>query len=522
MISKFRTILIEDNPTDAKLIQHMLKASQVNEPFKDLFEIKWFDCLSEGLEYIKNSQVDIILLDLSLPDSEGLHTFQQAQREATAIPIIVLTGLDDEKVAIDAVHAGAQDYLIKSEVDRNLLFRSMRYAIERKRVEEEKEKMIHLLLETQKMEAVGNLAGGIAHDFNNLMTTIQGFTDVLMMKVKESDPFYNSLKQIRIASSNAAVLTNQMLLFSRRHPVKFIILNLNKLIDDLMKMLNRVLGEDITIKTDLQSDLYLISADQSTLEQLIINLAVYAKDGMPKGGRIIIKSQNLLINDPETVLHPDAEPGKFICLSMIDNGLGIDQETLAHIFEPFYHIERVGHSTGLSMAAVYGIVKQHRGWIDVVSELDRGTTFKIVLPAVNKNDDLKAKEEIKSTDSKPKGKRILVIEDSEGVREFLVLALSENGFKVQAVSNGREALNVFERENMKFEYVLSDVVLPDMSGIELIEKLLIQKPVLKVLLCSGYTDNKLQWPIIQEKGYSFLDKPFTYQELLQAVKKAFD
>ena len=511
-------LLIEDNPGDARLIQEMLKnpnrsANKTIDIQLDIVETLW-----DGLKKLDNKHYDVILLDLTLPDSQGLDTFETIQVKANQIPVIVLSGLDDKTVAIQAVHDGAQDYLVKGHVDEDLLMRAIGYAIERKQVEEEKNKIQTQLFQTQKMEAIGVLAGGVAHDFNNLMTTIQGFTDVILMKTDDSDPSFRALQQIRSSASSAADLTRQMLLFSRSQPMEFSLINLNKIIENLLKMLHRLIGEDITIGTSLDPDLQMIQADLGTIEQTLMNIVINAKEAMPEGGQITIKTKNIVLEKNSLRSMPEAKAGRFIKLTVNDTGIGMSQEMLQHIFEPFYTSKGQAKRTGLGLSVVYGIVKQHEGWINVSSRPGKGTTFDIYFPVQPIEKSKTEKTSPSLAELQGKNKRILLVEDSEGVREFAAMVLSENGYYVYSATTVKEALDVFKKEKGEFDLVISDVVLPDKSGLKLAEELNTRNPELPILLSSGYTDQKLQWPIIREKGFRFLQKPYAVIDLLKAVK----
>jgi two-component system cell cycle sensor histidine kinase/response regulator CckA len=511
-------LLIEDNPRDARLIQEMLKNPNKSANKTIDIQLDIAGNLLDGLKKLDNNHYDVILLDLTLPDSQGLDTFETIHVNANQIPVIVLSGLDDKTVAIQAVHDGAQDYLVKGHVDEDLLIRAIGYAIERKRVEEEKNKIQTQLFQAQKLEAIGVLAGGIAHDFNNLMTTIQGFTDVILMKTDDSDPSFHALQQIRSSASSAADLTRQMLLFSRSQPMEFSSINLNKIIENLLKMLHRLIGEDITIGTSLDPDLQMIQADLGTIEQTLMNIVINAKEAMPEGGQITIKTKNIVLDKNSLRSMPEARAGRFIKLTVNDTGIGMSQEMLQHIFEPFYTTKGQANRTGLGLSVVYGIVKQHEGWINVFSSPGKGTTFDIYFPVlpIGKSETEKTSPSLDQLQGK--NKRILLVEDSEGVREFAAMVLSENGYSVYSATTVEEALDVFKKENGEFDLVISDVVLPDKSGLKLAEELNTKNPGLPILLSSGYTDQKLQWPIIREKGFRFLQKPYAFIDLLKAVK----
>ena len=378
------------------------------------------------------------------------------------------------------------------------------------------------LLQAQKMEAIGTLAGGVAHDFNNLLTAILGYTDFAMMKIDEANPLYRYLKQIHLASIRAAGLTRQLLLFSRKQPMERTLVKINKIIDNLLKMLNRLIGEDIAISTYLEPDLWIVHADEGNIEQVIMNLVVNARDAMPKGGNLTIKTENVSLNKKPCNVIAEAQYDKFICLSIEDTGAGMDKETVQHIFEPFFSTKEVGKGTGLGLSVVYGIIKQHDGWINVYSEPGQGSTFKVYLPAFSVKLENEAKDMISLQKLQGNGERILLVEDEEGVRELVTRALRENGYIVFKSKNSKDALDVFEREKRNFHMALCDVVLPDQSGLQLADQLLSRKPELRILLSSGYTDEKSQWSVIFKKGFRFIQKPYTIPNLLHAIKEILE
>ena len=370
MSSKIKLLLIEDNPADIRLIQEMLLEINDTDIDGNTFDTSTAETLSSGLEQSIKSEFDVIILDLSLPDSHGIDTFNKIHLQLLQKPIIILSGLDDTKLAIEAVHNGAQDYLVKGHVDSHLLVRAIRYAIARNKTEIEKNHIQTQLFQAHKMEAIGILAGGVAHDFNNLMTAIQGFSDVMIMKTDETNPSYRALKQIRNAASSAADLTRQMLFFSRKQHMEYVTLNINKVIENMLKILHRLTGEDIGISVVTDSNISMMKADRGTLEQVIMNLVFNAKDAMPEGGRITIKTGNQKLTENQ--------------LSVADTGIGMDEKTLQRIFEPFYSTKGPNKGTGLGLSVVYGIIKEHQGWIYAESNPDKGTIFHLYFPTQRK------------------------------------------------------------------------------------------------------------------------------------------
>ena len=391
---------------------------------------------------------------------------------------------------------------------------------DRNRAEEEKEKIQAQLLQAQKMEAIGLLAGGVAHDFNNRLTTIQGYASLAIRKVHEAGPLLRDLNQITLSAERAANLTRQLLLFSRRQPPPVLTpLNLNRTVDNLIKMLHRLIGEDVAISINLTPDLWPVMMDEGNIEQVIMNLALNGRDAMPKGGQLTIETDNIILDEKSAKSIPESQPGQFVRLSVTDTGCGMSREIVSQIFEPFFTTKDAGKGTGLGLPVVYGIIKQHKGWINVYSEPGQGSEFRIYLPAFIGNSGYKPKPVTPQPEAQGKGERILLVEDDEGVREFTREALSENGYTVFEASNAQDALTVFEQERGNFHMLLSDVVLPDQSGPELAAKLLSRKSELAILLTSGYTEQRTQCPAIGGEMCQFLQKPYALADMLQTVRK---
>lgn len=264
---------------------------------------------------------------------------------------------------------------------------------EHKKAEKEKERIQAQLFQAQKMEVVGTLAGGIAHDFKTMLTIIQGYSDLSMKRVDEADPVHRFLKQIHKTTERGVSLSRQLLLFSRKQPMEFAPLNINRRVNDLLKMLSNLIVEDITINTDLESDLWTVQADKGNIEQVIMNLTLNARDAMPNGGKLTIKTENVTLNEEQCKVLPEARSGQFVCLSVADTGVGMDKETIQRVFEPFFSTKKAGKGIGLGLSTVYGIIKQHKGWINVDSEPGKGSIFKLYLPAyfTNLEDETKGK-----------------------------------------------------------------------------------------------------------------------------------
>jgi len=395
---------------------------------------------------------------------------------------------------------------------------------DRKESEREKNKLHKQLLQAQKLESIGTLAGGVAHDFNNILTVIMGLTQIVMNQTKKSNRNYNHLKNIYESGERAAKLTNQLLLFSRKQEMEFRPLNINKTISRLDKMLNRLIGENITIRNELAQNLWKINADETQIEQVITNLAVNARDAMPRGGRLRIGTQNMIIDKNKAHTIPDLEPGEYVQISVEDTGKGIEKEILNKIFDPFFTTKGKSEGTGMGLSVVHGIIKEHNGQINVYSEPGEGTIFKIYLPAVQKQGTAIKKN---ATSEKidqfiGQGETILIVEDEKQVLTFLENMLDKYKYDYYSANNGEEALELFKDKKNQIDLLISDVVMTGIDGIALADQLKKQKPELKIILSSGYSNKKVLPGEIRKKGYQFIQKPYDSMELLKKVRKTLE
>jgi two-component system cell cycle sensor histidine kinase/response regulator CckA len=385
---------------------------------------------------------------------------------------------------------------------------------ERKQLEEQ-------LRQAQKMEAIGQLAGGVAHDFNNLLTVITGYSDLATRKLQREDPLRRNIEEIKKAGDRAASLTRQLLAFSRKQVLQPKVLDLNAVISELEKMLRRLIGEDVELRTALESGLGSIKADPGQIEQVIMNLAVNARDAMPAGGKLLIETENVSLSEEYAGQHIAVTPGSYVMLAVSDTGTGMDEKTKARIFEPFFTTKELGKGTGLGLSTVYGIVKQSGGSLWVYSEVGRGTTFKVYLPRVDEN----AQEYRQATDTGEvlQGtETILLAEDEEIVRTLAREILESYGYQVLEAANGGAALLICERHTGAIDLLITDVIMPEMSGRELSERLSQLRPAMKVLYMSGYTDDAIIHQGVLDTGANFIQKPFSPDALAQKVREVLD
>ncbi|MCK4513329.1 response regulator, partial [bacterium] len=393
---------------------------------------------------------------------------------------------------------------------------------DRIRVEQELLDKEEELRQSQKMDAIGRLAGGIAHDFNNLLTAISGYTQLILHRLEPDDPNRAFLKQVEEAAERAAALTHQLLAFSRKQPVQLQVFQLNDRVSSMHGMLKHVIGEDIVLVTELEEELQIINADPSLLEQVMLNLVVNARDAMSPGGVVTIETRNVVIDQEMASTSPNAREGEFVCLSVRDTGAGMNKATLDHIFEPFFTTKEKGRGTGLGLSVVYGNVKQHKGWIEVDSEPGEGAVFRVYLPIAECESETQEEHAPIKQDLSGHSERILIVEDEDVVRDFACKVLRDRGYNVFDVGSAEEGLELYKQESGKFDAVFSDVVLPGKSGVQLVEELLSLDPELRILLSSGYTDEKSQWTTINDKGLRFLQKPYSLVDLLGTIREVLD
>jgi PAS domain S-box-containing protein len=382
---------------------------------------------------------------------------------------------------------------------------------ERKQLEEE----FH---QAQKMEVAGRLAGGVAHDFNNLLTIINGYSELAVDALEAAHPAEKLIREVINAGERAAVLTRRLLSFSRRQVNSPRVVDLNDLVTSMEGMLRRLIGEDIELVIARGDGLGTVNADTTQIEQIIMNLVINSRDAMPKGGKIIIECSNTELDEHYAKAHVAVKPGAYVMLAVSDTGSGMDAETQAHIFEPFFTTKERGKGTGLGLSMVYGGVKQNWGYIWVYSELNKGTTFKIYLPRIT-DVAMPAGQVVQSRIKQAKGSgTVLLVEDEDGVRSFVYNVLRSGGYRVLVAGLPEKALEICRQSEEPIHVLLTDVVMPQMNGRELVEKVLSQRPDMRVIYMSGYTDIAISHHEILQAGIPFLEKPFSADALIRTVR----
>jgi PAS domain S-box-containing protein len=385
----------------------------------------------------------------------------------------------------------------------------------------EKKKLEQQLRKAQKMEAIGQLAGGIAHDFNNHLSVIIGFSEVLLDRPNVDDKMRGQCEEIKKAGERAASLTRQLLAFSRQQVLTPKVLDLNHVVLETEKMLTRLIGEHIQLSTNLDSSLGSVKADSGQIEQIIINLAVNARDAMPEGGKLVVETANADLDEDFVLLHQPCVAGRYVLLTVSDTGSGMDEQTIAHMFEPFFTTKEVGKGTGLGLSTVYGVVKQSGGYVWVDSEIGRGSTFKIYLPRI---DEIvlqrpsigSARELFRGTET------VLLVEDEDSVRKLTRTFLGESGYSVIEANSGAQALELAAEYSKPIHILLTDVVMPGMNGRALAQKMFALRPEMKILYVSGYAGGFESHSQILQDGAVMVAKPFARKTLLGKVREVLD
>ena len=627
---QIHVLLVEDNASDAKFLQDILLG--VVSP---IFTFSHVERLNLALQHLAWEEIDVVLLNLTLQDAQGLDTFIQVHTVAPDTPILILTSIDDEGLAINAMQNGAQDYLVKGKLETDLLLRSIRYAIERKKAEVERQlvqrntqiqsQLVQRILDTvnegiltlnakkeivlanpvaqeylailsevgegdeltelgglpleellqetdiafpheiildgdqkrifelhvsssplgqaeegytllirettaarqiqvqsqeqERQAAVGQLASGIAHDFNNIVGSIILYSEMLMNDTSLVGKDRERLATILHQAQRAAGLTRQILDFSRTGLIEPHLVNLARFMEHVAKLLTRTLPENIRLSLLQKDEKHIVNVDPVRMQQVLMNLAVNARDAMPDGGQLLIELENIHVSEGDNPPVPEMEAGDWVRLSVADTGVGIDEEIRPHIFEPFYTTKEPGEGSGLGLAQVYGIVKQHDGHIAVESEVGKGTVIRIFLPS--HHGDAEAPLVYDQPDNMNTNKdTLLVVEDDFNTRTAVSEALQSYNFIVLSAVDGQEALNIIKKHDGKIDLVLSDLVMPGMSGISLYHELKQNHPDIDMMMMTGYPMSDKTREILDEGGVTWLAKPIHSRSLVRAVQKA--
>jgi len=377
------------------------------------------------------------------------------------------------------------------------------------------------LQESQKMDALGRLAAGIAHDFNNLVTAIIGYSDLLLSAMEEQDPMRREIEVIKSAGERAALLTGHLQTFSRKQVMQPRVFELSELVSGMREMLKRVIGEDIELVTHVAADTGRVKADPAQMEQVIMNLAINAREAMPEGGRLGIETKNVNLDAKYAEEHPGLEPGSYVMLAVRDTGVGMDDETLSRIFEPFFTTKKKGEGLGMGLSTVYGIVKQSGGSMNVFTELGGGSAFTIYLPRVEEPAEVSGLE-VAPAESTYGSETVMVVEDDEAVRDIVCQILRSGGYSVLEAHSSEEAQKISEKHEAPIHLLVCDIILPDIDGPALVKRLAPMRPDMRVLFISGYADEAIVRHGVLEPGLAFLPKPFTAEVLVRKVREVLE
>jgi two-component system cell cycle sensor histidine kinase/response regulator CckA len=509
-------LVVDDDEEDALLTRDLL-----DEIEGTLYAPRWVDSYGAALASVEGTPYDVCLVDYRLGAEDGIGLVRELIAGGFDTPIVVLTGLGDRAVDLEATRAGAADYLVKGEVTPALLERTIRYAMRHHADMQALRESEEGLRQGQRMEAVGRFAGGVAHDFNNMMSAVVGFSALVLDALDQNDPLRGWVEEIERAGERASGMTRQLLAFTRKQVLQPRVLDLNAVVSDVSELLVQLIGEDVELATDLAPVLHPIEADSGQLEQVIVNLAVNARDAMPAGGRLTMATANVELSEAEAADRTDLAPGSHVTLSVSDTGDGMDVETLDKIFEPFFTTKAEGKGTGLGLATVFGIVKQSGGDIQVQSESGSGTTFTIYLPRAAAP--VVRLDPPASTSRPPRGSEtILLVEDEDVVRHLEREVLTSSGYTVLEARGPNQAIELSSTYPGVIHLLLTDVVMPDMNGPELARRLAVGRPEMKVIFASGYTAEAfVQRGILQPDG-EFLAKPLTPASIGHKVRGVLD
>ncbi len=510
---ELRVLFIEDRPEDAELEEKELRRQGLRITS---LRVETREDLIRALGEFKP---EVIICDYSLPGMDGLTALRLARECLPEVPFIFVSGTIGEDRAVGSLKAGATDYVVKDRLGK--LPHAVTRAILEVQERAEKQALEGQLRQAQRMEAFGQLAGGVAHDFNNLLTAIIGCAYLARIGLPSGSPVQKELEEIEGSANRAASLTKQLLAFSRKQVLIPKVLDLNIIVADMARMLSRVIGEHVEFRQRLQQALGSVKADPSQIEQVILNLVVNARDAMPRGGRLTIETRDVDLDVDYSRSHPDCPPGHYVMLAVSDTGIGMDRETQARIFEPFFTTKEQGKGTGLGLSTVFGIVKQSQGHIWVYSEPGRGSTFKVYFPRVDEQAK-RYKSWIHRALPKGGSESILIVEDEESVRNLICNVLKAGGYRVIAARNATEAMVAHRASSERIHLMITDAVMPGMSGGQLAEKMKATNPGMKILHMSGYTQDAIVNLGELKEDTPFLPKPFTPETLLSTVRETLD
>jgi signal transduction histidine kinase len=515
-----RFLVIDDSPYDRELIIRKLQDEFRDATFVEIGRQADFE------EAMAQNDFDAVLVDYGLKWTNGLEILKKHRARFPDLPIVMVTDTGSEEVAAEGMKAGLSDYVLKRHLQR-LPF-AVKESLEKAKLLKERKLLEEQVQQAQKMESLGLLVGGVAHDFNNMLAGIIGYAQLGLSRVEKSDPLYEHLNHIHEIAKRATIMTRHLLAFSRRQALEPSDVNLNTVISHLLGFLGKVLVKGIIVDFIADPALEAVYVDAIQIEQVVMNLCINARDAMPNGGKILIKTQNVLLNEVDAKIYPNAQSGSYVLLTIADTGVGMDKQVQERMFEPFFTTKELGKGTGLGLSVVHGVISQHNGFIAVDSEMGKGTTFNIHFPIIDRMEAKKGKENSKSqTEVKKEIKEelqkgtetILVVEDEPDLQWLIKEYLQNYGYDVILAQDGEEGLKLFEQHAPSIALVIADLMMPKMKGKELYEHICRLNPTARFLFISGYRADQLGQKFLREKEVEFLEKPFDLDNLAATVRR---
>jgi len=512
MATPLRALIIEDSQNDCDLLLSMLCQGGYDVAHKRVCNAATLGPLLEDGKW------DIVISDYSMPGFKGTDALAMVRDKGLDVPFVFLSGTIGEEIAVNAMRAGAQDYVIKGKAAR--LLPAIQRELREAEIRRESKQIERRMRQLEKFEALGKLAGGVSHDFNNVIGAIMGWAELGVDRVPSDSPEAHLFRNIREQATRAAGLTRQLLAYARRQVLEPKNIDLNQMVNETTTLLQKTIGEQIEVKMVLAPDLQITRADPSQIEQVIMNLCFNARDAMPKGGHLLIETRNAELDARYCERRAEAQAGRYIELAVSDTGTGMNPATIERIFEPFFTTKEIGKGTGLGLATVLGIVKQHGGFVDVYSEPGKGTAFRVYLPACEG-----AAEPLHPVNDAPvRGgtETILIAEDHDGMREMARQILETQGYRLLLARDGEEAVHQFALHRNEISLVLLDVIMPTLDGIDAYERISKLKAGVPVIFSSGYSDHGPVLESLSTRGAIILQKPYGAKVLARRVRELLD
>ena len=511
-----RFLLVDDNPQDRELIKRAIKKIFSDVTYVEVIHQVAFEEALHSLDY------QVVFTDYQLKWSTGLEVVKAIRKRSTSIPVIMVTDTGNEEIAAEAMKQGLNDYILKAHLYRLPL--AINECLERVQLEKDRHDLQNQIMQAQKMESLGLLVSGIAHDFNNLLAAIVGFSDLGMRGTQQKAPlFHEYFEHIHHRAEQGTRMIRQLLAFARGTPLEPQYLNVNEQIEAHLDFLHSLLGTSIQLEFKADPHLKAVYADATQMEQILVNLCLNARDAMVMGGNLTLVTQQVEITQSPQSIHPYMIPGSYVLLQVKDTGIGMDENVQARLFEPFFTTKEVGQGTGLGLAVVYGIVKQHQGIINVQSQPGQGSTFSLYFPAVEPViEPIKTQQPVVSTEVESGGETLLLVEDDPDIQLVVCEGLQDYGYNILVASDGEEGVAVFEEHASSIALVIADIMMPKMQGKQFQQYVRKQRPDIKVLIVSGYQEMDLKRRELLDTRSAFLQKPFDLDELVAKIRELLD